>query len=457
MQTTAVQTTTERLEGDRVRLRVEVPESLLSPSIDAVYRRWANEIKVPGFRKGKVPRTLIDARVGPGAVRDEAVRDALPDLYRQALDAEDLHAVAPPDIEVVTFEEGSPLVFEATIDVRPDIELPDLGSIMVDAPPAEVTDEDVNEQLERLRERFAELESVAREARRGDYVLIDLKGYRHDQPVEGASAPDLLYEVGSGTGPPRLDDELEGVRPGAILKFNDTVAVGEDPQTEPEGIAPGAEGGGPTAPGGAVEISFTVLVKEVKTKKLPALDDDFAKTVGELDTLDQLKEDLKERLAGVKAAVVEEQIRGHALQELVARTDLTAPEVLVEAEFEHRLGHFEDQLKRAGATLAEYAHSAQVTELEIRRDIREEATKAVKADLLLEEIARRQEIDVTEEDVGREIAVLAARTGKEPKEVAQMLADSGRLGALAADIMRGKALDYLVQSVNVVGRETEES
>jgi trigger factor len=439
MQATDVQTTTERLEGDRVRLRVEVPESALSPSIDAVYRRWANEIKVPGFRKGKVPRTLIDARVGPGAVRDEAVRDALPDLYRQALAAEDLHAVAPPDIEVVTFEEGSPLVFEATVDVRPDIELPDLGSINIDAPPAEVTDEDVNEQLERLRDRFAELESVAREARRGDYVLIDLKGYRHDQPVEGASAPDLLYEVGSGTGPPRLDDELEGVRPGAILKFNDTVAVGEGPQAEPE------------------EISFTVLVKEVKTKKLPSLDDDFAKTVGELDTLEQLKEDLKGRLAGVKAAVVEEQTRGRALEELVARTDLTAPEVLVEAEFEHRLGHFEDQLKRAGATLADYAHSAQVTELEIRRDIREEATKAVKADLLLEEIARRQEIDVTEEDFGREIAVLAARTGKEPKEVAQMLADSGRLGALAADIMRGKALDYLVQSVNVVGLETEES
>ncbi|MDP9223524.1 MAG: trigger factor, partial [Actinomycetota bacterium] len=187
MASAAVQTSAERVEKDRVKMRVEVPEKALDPAIDAVYRRWAKDIKVPGFRKGKVPRPLIDARVGPAAVREEALRDALPDFYRQALRAEELEAIAPPDIEVVEFEEGTPLIFEVTVDVRPDISLPDLSAIAVEAPSPEVTDEDIDEQLERLRDRFAELETVGREARRGDHVLIDLKGYRHDEPVEGAS------------------------------------------------------------------------------------------------------------------------------------------------------------------------------------------------------------------------------------------------------------------------------
>jgi trigger factor len=227
MPAATVETSAERLEKDRVKMRVEVPEKALNPAIDAVYRRWAKEIKVPGFRKGKVPRPLIDARVGPGAVREEALKDALPEFYREALRAEELEAIAPPDIEVVEFEEGSPLVFEVTVDVRPDIELPDLEALSVEAPSPEVTDEDINEQLERLRDRFAELETVGRDARRGDYALIDLKGYQHDEPVEGASANDLLYEVGSRTGPPKLDEELEGTRPGAILKFSDVLPQGE--------------------------------------------------------------------------------------------------------------------------------------------------------------------------------------------------------------------------------------
>ncbi|MGH2694938.1 MAG: trigger factor, partial [Actinomycetota bacterium] len=212
MKASTLVTSTERIAKDRVKLRVEVPDEALKPSIDAAYRRWAGEIRVPGFRKGKVPRQLIDTRVGPAAVRDEALRDALPGLYREALEAERLEAIAPPEIDVVSFEDGTPLVFEATVDLRPDIELPDLARINIDAPDSRVTDDDVAEQLERLRDRFAELETVSREARRGDFVLIDLKGYVHDEPVEGASAPDFLYEVGSRSGPGKLDEELEGAK-----------------------------------------------------------------------------------------------------------------------------------------------------------------------------------------------------------------------------------------------------
>jgi trigger factor len=432
MKTDTVTTTSERVDRDRVKLRVEVVEDALGPALNAVYRRWAREIKVPGFRKGKVPRQLIDARVGADAVREEALRDALPDFYRAALAAEDLEAIAPPEIEVVDFDRGSPLVFEATVDVRPEVELPDLSLIRVESPSAEVTDEDMNEQLERLRDRFAELETVGREARRGDFVLVDLKGYRHDEAVEGASAPDFLYELGSRTGPSGLDDELEGARPGEILKFNSRVRLA-------------AEGGEDE------ELSFTVLVKEVKAKKLPPLDDEFAKTVGEFDSLAGLEESLRPQLAEVKRQAAREGVRAAVLERLVEMSALDPPEKLVDGEFRHHLEHLEEDLERAGLSMAQYAREVQATELEIRKDLRTQAQRSVKAELLLEQVARENDIGVTEEEIGREIAIAAARLGRDPQEVAKEIVDAGRVSAVAADIMRRKALDHVVDRADVAG------
>jgi trigger factor len=436
VKTVGLQTAATRVDKDTVKLRVEVPDTALAPAINAVYRRWAGQLRIPGFRKGKVPRQLIDARVGPEAVREEAVRDALPEFYRDALEKEALEAIAPPEIEVVSLDVGEPLVFEATVEIRPEVEVPGLASIEVHAPSAEVTDEDVRDQLNRLRERFAELETVGREARRSDHVLIDLKAYRHDEPIEDASSPDLLYEVGSHSGPSKLDEELEGTRPGTILKFNDEVDV---------------EGQGPQ------EVSFTVLVKEVKAKRLPALDDDFAKTVGEFDDLKSLEDDLRKRLVDVKRRAAEEETRAMVLEALVKHSDLDPPEKLVDSEFNHRLHHFEDDLKRLGLTLSDYAREIDSTDLEVRRDLRSQAQRSIKAELLLEEIARRESIEATQEDLGLEIAVAAARAETDPEELAKQLASSGRLPGVAADIMRRKALDHVVDKVNVVGRVVSEA
>lgn len=424
---------------DQVKLTVEVPEDRLEPSLGAAYRRWAQEIKMPGFRKGKVPRQLIDARVGPEIIREEALREALPDIYREALRTEDIEAIAPPEIEVTRFEVGEPIVFEATVDLRPEVKLPDLSAITIEAPPAEPTELEIDEQLDRLRDHFAELEPVGREARRGDHVLIDIKGTQHDQPVEGMSAPDLLYEVGSRTGPPKLDAELEGTRPGEILRFTDSVHVHRE--DEPAHDHSHVE-----------DVSFTVLVKEVKAKKLPDLDDEFAKTVGEFDTLEELRADVKERFREVKRQAVEEEIRSRALTALVDAAALDPSEKLVEAEFHHRLEHVNEDLKRAGLTLADYAERTGSTELEIRSDMRRQAARSVEAELLLEQVAREQKIEVTDEDVGLEIAYAAARAGREPKEIADEIVKSGQLSALASDILRRKALDHVVASIEVSGR-----
>jgi len=429
-----MQTTAERVEKDRVKVRVEVPEDALQPALDQVYRRWATQIKVPGFRKGKIPRQIIDARVGPELIREEALRDALPDFYRDALTAESLEAIAPPEIEVVEFAPGTPIVFEAVVDVRPEVRVPELSSLSIEAPPSEVTEDDVLDQLTRLQERFAELDTVPRAARRGDFALIDLKAYRGDELVDDASAPDYLYEIGSRSGPLRLDDELEGNKAGAILKFTSAASTGSAEE----------------------QLAFTVLLKEVKAKRLPPLDDEFAKTVGEFDTLDALKDELRGRLAEMKRVTVGEEIRSQALQALVDAADLDPPETLVEQEFQHRLEHFQQDLAGAGLTMSDYETQVDATELEIRRDLRAGALKSVTAELLLEQIARDQELGVTEEDFGREVARAAARMGRDPKEVAQELVDGGRLSAVAADIMRRKALDYVVEKVNVIGGPTDE-
>ena len=438
-----LQTTSERVGKDRVKLRVEVAPAALGPALDATYRRYATQIKVPGFRKGKVPRQLIDARVGPEVIREEAFRDALPDLYREAMKAEDLEPLTNPEVEVLEFEPDSPIVFEATVDVRPEFAIPDLSTITVEVPSVEVTDSDVTEQLDRLRDRFAELEPVGREARRGDYVLIDLKGYKHEELVEGASAPDYLYEIGSGSGPAKLDAELEGNRPGAILKFTDEVHIHTDDEA-------------PDDHSHMEEINFTVLLKEVKAKKLPPLDDEFAKTVGEFDTLDDLNQDIRGRVTEMKTQMAEEQGRTLALDALVAAVDLEPPEGLLEQEFAHRLQHFEEDLKRAGMTMDDYGRQAELTELEIRKDIRSQVEKAVKAELILEQVARDAEIEVTQDDIGQEIALAAMRAGRDPKEVAEQVVSSGRLSSVAADVLRRKALDHVYQSVDVQGRHSEE-
>lgn len=428
-------TTSERLEANKAKLRVEISEASLKPALDAAYRRWANDIKVPGFRKGKVPRQLIDSRVGAEAVREEALREALPDFYVEAMGAEDLEAIAPPDIKVVTFETGEPIVFEATVDLRPEIRLPDLATLTVEAPPSEVSDQELDEQLERLRDRFADLEPIGREARQGDYVVIDLKGYRSGELVEGLSSPELLYEVGSQQGPPKLGGEVEGTKPGDILKFTDSVNTG-------------AQAG---EAGQAQEVSFTVLVKEVKAKKLLPLDDEFAKTVGEFDSLDDLRADLRERLGDYQRQVAVQQVRNLVLERFVESAALVAPERLVEDELSHRMSHIDEELAGAGMTMAQYADQVGSTELEVRAEMRTQAEDSVKAELLLEEVVRTQDIKIDDEDLGREIAYLAAQTETEPGELAKQLATSGRLRGVVADIMRRKALDYVVENADVRG------
>jgi trigger factor len=428
----AMQTTLESTDRHRVKLTVEVPPDEFGKDLDRAYRKIAQQVKIPGFRKGKVPRQVIDAQFGREVVLGEFLEDSVPTYYREALREHDLAPIADPEIDLGDVEEGKPLVFTAVVEVRPRLQLAesDYKGVEVDRPTVEITDEDVDRFLDSLRERFAELETVARPARTGDYVVIDLRGTVHDEEIPEATRPDLLYDVGSGEFGSKLDAELEGKRAGEILAFNDTLGPGA-------GDRAGAE------------VAFRVLVKEVKGKKLPEVDDEFARVASEFDTLEELKADIGEQLRRNRERVTDADVRDQVLQTLVDGVEVELPDTLVDDEVQHRVAHATERAEQAGMTLDQLLEGQGVDELRFRSDARDHAIRAIKADLVLEAIARQEDIQVSADEIAREISTLAGALGREPKEIAKSLDRSGQVVALAGDIIRSKALDVLVEHADI--------
>jgi trigger factor len=423
--------TTVNQEGPtKVRISVEATPDEVAPALDRAFERLAGEVKVPGFRKGKVPRKVLEARLDPDQIRQVALEEAVPILWRQAITENEVKPITLPEIDVKSYDDAG-LTFEALFEVRPEINLPDFSQIRVDRPSATVTDEELEEQLKRLQERFATLETVAHPARASDFALIDLKGYRNDKEVPEASATDLLYEVGTERFVPELDKELEGKRQGDILKFNATL---------PESY-PGEFSG--------QEISFQVLVKEIRQKNLPALDDEFAKSASEFDTLDELRADLRTRIEELKRVSADAEVRNRLLEKLIEEASVPVPDALVNDELSYRVARFSDQLRQAGVTIDQYLERTGQSEEQITDDLKGQAERNVAAQLILDEVGRREELEASEEDLQAELLTHAQAMQKKPEELREDLASSGRLGALAADIIRRKALDLIVDRAEV--------
>jgi trigger factor len=415
----------------KVRISIEATPEEVAPAVGRAFKRLADEVKVPGFRKGKVPRPVLEARVGADQIREATLQEAVPQLYRDAMADSEVQPITVPEIEVTSYDEKDGLVFDALVEVRPEIRLPDFASITVERQPDAVTDSELDEQLERLRDRFATLETVARPGRRGDFALIDLKGYVHDRQIEEASATDLLYEIGSGRFVPELDTELEGKRQGDILKFNATL-----PPTYPGEFA-------------GTEITFQVLVKEMRQKNLPALDDEFAKTASEFDTLEELRADLRTKIGEIKRVAVEADVRNAVLEKVVSDAGVAVPEALVNEEMSYRLSRFSDQLRRAGVSLDQYLERSGQTEEQIEADLRGQAERNVAAQLILEEVGKRESLTASDSEVASELDQHAQSLGRDAAEVRKSLESNGRLGALSADIIRRKALDLIVERADI--------
>jgi trigger factor len=423
-----VKTDVEELSPTRVKLSVEVPFDELKPSIDKAYREVARQVRIPGFRPGRVPPQIIDQRIGRAPVLEQAVNDALPQLYGKAVEEREVFALGRPEVEITRLDDGNELSFTAEVDVRPRFELPDLASVTVTVDDAKVTPDDVEEYLGSLRERFASLKGVSRPAESGDYVSIDLSATVNGEPVEDAQASGLSYEVGSGSMLEGLDDALTGMPAGESKTFSSELAGGEHAGDEAE---------------------VTVTVHSVKVKEMPGLDDDFAQLASEFDTIGELRADTRKRLEQMKHSQQAIQVRDRALDELLGQVDIPLPESVVQEEAERIRNSMHEQIQRAGADWGSYLQMVGKSQAEFDAEVDEQAHRSVKVGLILDQVARQEELGVDEAELSYFVTQQAERMGVAPELLARQLAEGGQVGAAAAEVLRGKAIALIAGRVKI--------
>jgi trigger factor len=418
----------ETLGPTRVKLTVEVPFDELEPAVTAAYRKVGQQIRVKGFRPGKVPPRIIDQQVGRGAVLEEAINEAVPGLYGDALREQEIEIIGHPEIEVTQFNDGEDLVFTAEVDVRPEIDLPDYDGLPVTVDDAEFNDDEVTEQIEGLRERFATLAGVERPAATGDYVSLDLTATINGEPVEDAATNNLSYEVGSDSLVSGLDDAIVGLSVGDSKEFETQLRAGDQ--------------GGETA-------KATVTIRAVKEKQMPELDDDFAQTASEFDTIDELRGDIAKRMRRIKTLTQGVQARDKVLETLLDRVEVPIPEHVLDDEVTYRLNQMDSQLEAAGLTKENYAEAQEQTPEQIDQEIKDNAAGAIKAQFVLDAIAKKEELSVDESDLTEQIVRRAQQAGVPADQYAQQVVNAGQLGALMADILRGKALALVLERAKI--------
>jgi trigger factor len=423
-----VKSTVETLGPTRVKLAIEVPFAELEPSLRKAYREIGAQVTIPGFRKGKVPNSVIDQRVGRGTILTEAVQEAIPEQILAAVREHDVKTLGRPEVEITEFGDGQPLKFTAEVDVRPQITLPDLSAISVTVDALEVSDDDINTQVDALRQRFATLKSVERAAQAGDFVQIDLAATVDGEEVPGGSATNLSHEVGSNQLLPGLDDTVDGMAAGDSATFTSNLVAGDFAGREAE---------------------VAVTVRSVKERELPELDDDFAGLASEFDTLEELRADVAQRLRRVRKVEQLYAARDKTLSALVEAADIPAPEGVVKADVESRKESMTDQLERMGATLEEYLESEGKSEEELDTEIAAAAEEAVKVQLLLDAYADADEINVTDDEFGHEVVHRAQRAGMSPQQYYDQLIKAGAAGAVFSDVRRGKALAAVLEKVAI--------
>ncbi|MGE5694967.1 MAG: trigger factor [Candidatus Sericytochromatia bacterium] len=423
-----MKSTVEQLSPTRVKINVEVPFTELQPDFDRAYKQLAQQVRLPGFRPGKAPAKLLEARIGRGAILEQVVNEALPSRYSEAVTSSDVQPIGQPEIEITKIEDGDELVFTAEVDVRPKLELPDLDDLTITVDPIEVSDADVDAELESLRARFGTLTGVERAAQTGDFVSIDLSATVDGQEVPEASTEGLSHEVGSGQLVEGLDDAVVGLAAEESRVFTTKLAAGEH---------------------AGKEAQVTVTVKSVKERELPEPDDEFAQLASEFDTIDELKANLREQVARVKRIQQAEKIRDAAIETLLDQVDVPLPENIVQAQIDetvhnalHGLDHDEDRLAEA---LAEQGSSRE----QFEADARESAEKGIKTQLLVDAIADELEVEVGQEDLTERLVLQSRQYGIEPQRLLEFLQQNNQLPAMYADVRRGKTLAAVVRAATV--------
>jgi trigger factor len=424
-------------EGNKVRLSVEIDEAEIDEALDEVMRRLSREVRVPGFRPGKVPRRVIEARMGGAtAVRGEALREALPDFYAKAVTDTEVDPIAAPEIDITSGNDAGAVAFDAVVEVRPTVAIPGYQGLVVTLPSLEVPEEDIASQIDRLRATSGELIDVKRPARDGDQVTVDIHGTRSGPGAgndpkadEDLSAEDFLYEVGSGGVVPELDDQLRGAKVGDILTFDSSVEALD--QT----------------------VSFRVLVKDVKELKLPEVTDEWAAEASEFDTADELRADITNRLKQMRIVQAQMALQQKSIDALVELVTEDIPDVLVAEELRERIHDLNHRLEHQGIGIEQFLMASGRDEQQLLDELREGALRGVKADLALRALVEAEEIGVSDEELETELAAMAERLETDVDQVREELDRAGRLPAVRSDQRKAKAMRWLLDNVELVDEE----
>jgi len=420
-------------EGNKVRLSVEIDESEIDKALDGVMRRLSREVKVPGFRPGKVPRRVIEARMGGAtALRGEALREALPDFYAQAVTDTEVDPIDQPEIDITSGDESGPVSFDAVVLVRPTVGIPGYQGLRVTVPSLEVSEEEITAQIDRLRAQSGELVEVSRPAQDGDQVTIDIHGTRADAiggDDSDLDAEDYLYEVGSGALVADLDDQLRGAKAGDILAFDTTLEPID--QT----------------------VSFRVLVKDVKELVLPEVTDEWAADASEFETAEELTADVADRLRQRRIVQAQASLQQKTAEALVELVTEDIPEQLVVEELRERIHDLNHRLDAQGMSLGQFLGVTGRDEQEFLDELRVGALQSVKIDLALRALVEAEAIEVSDEELDEELTAMGERLEMDADEVRDQLERAGRLPAVRSDRRKAKAMRWLVDNVELVDEE----
>ena len=422
-----VKSTLESLEGNKVKLSIEVDESEFDSNIDAAFRKIAHEIRMPGFRPGKAPRKVLEARIGIDAARGQALNDAIPQYLSRAVREHAVDLIATPEVNIVDGAETGPVKFEATCEVRPEITVPGYNGLRVELVNPDMSDEDFQEAVDSELRRHGALVDSDAPAKLGDYVIIDLEGTRNGEPVAGLNVDEWTYEIGRGWVAPGFDDQMTGAKKGDKMTFTATPNGTEEP------------------------ADFSVSVNKVQTLQLPELTDAWvAENVPEHDTVDAWKSALRERLNEMRVNTMRRTVVDRVTDALAGLVDIDAPEAMVTGGLQSRVQNTVQQFQQQGIALDQWLSVTGQDTATFIEGLKVQSEKAVKVDLALRAIAQAENIEATDDDLEAEFQAIAVQVGEKPAKVRRAYEQNDAVTDLASQIRKSKALDWLLHHVAYV-------
>jgi len=427
-----VKTTVDKLSDTRVKLTVNVPFAELDKEIDQAYAAIAQQVSIPGFRKGKAPRQLIDARFGRGPILEQVVNDMLPTRYEQAVNENELKVIGQPDVDISKIEDNDFVEFTAEVDVRPEFEVPDFAELSVTVPATEITEEDVDKALEDLAERFGELKDTKRKLKTGDYAIVDITAEIDGTKVDEASTEGLSYRIGDDDLIQGLDTALRGLKSGEDAEFTSEIQTGDHK---------------------GEEATIKVHVDQTKERKLPELDDEFAQMASEFDTIEELRESTKAQVEESKKSEQAASIRDEVLKAALAKTSFELPASIVDEQVHSQLHQVLGQLAHDEKALAQLLEAQGTSREEFDKDVRKQSEESVRTQLFLDALAEQEQPEVSQQELTDHILFTAQSYGMDPNQFVQQLQSNGQIANLFADVRRGKALAAAICRVDAKDKE----